>query len=96
LRASVQAVPTRDGEAARSVLEQYHAQDAGDEALLTLARSAAAEHQDQHSQPITRDALRAASASPTGAPPNCAASSPVMTSGTRVTWPGTCSRWAAC
>jgi hypothetical protein len=32
--------------------------DAGDEALLVLARQAAAEHQDQHGQPITRDALR--------------------------------------
>ena len=31
----------------------------GDEALLTAARRAAAEHQDQHGQPITRDALRA-------------------------------------
>jgi hypothetical protein len=35
------------------------AQDGGDEALLALARRAAAEHQDQHGQPITRDALRA-------------------------------------
>ena len=35
------------------------AQDGGDEALLTAARGAAAEHQDQHGQPITRDALRA-------------------------------------
>ena len=41
-------------------------QDAGDEArdeedevLLALARRAAAEHQGQHGQPITRDALRA-------------------------------------
>jgi hypothetical protein len=34
-------------------------QDAGDEALLTAARRAAAGHQDQHGQPITRDALRA-------------------------------------
>jgi hypothetical protein len=34
------------------------AQDAGDEALLALARQAAAEHQDQHGQPIARDALR--------------------------------------
>jgi Protein of unknown function (DUF2637) len=31
----------------------------GDEALLTAARRAAAEYQDQHGQPITRDALRA-------------------------------------
>ena len=31
----------------------------GDEALLVAARRAAAEHQDQHGQPITRDALRA-------------------------------------
>jgi hypothetical protein len=30
-----------------------------DEALLTAARRAAAEHQGQHWQPITRDALRA-------------------------------------
>jgi hypothetical protein len=30
-----------------------------DEALLTAARQAAAEHQDQHGQPITRDQLRA-------------------------------------
>jgi phosphatidylglycerophosphate synthase len=35
------------------------AQDGGDEALLAAARRAAAEHQDQHGQPITRDALRA-------------------------------------
>ncbi|HXL95715.1 MAG TPA: DUF2637 domain-containing protein [Streptosporangiaceae bacterium] len=35
------------------------AQDDGDEALLAAARRAAAEHQDQHGQPITRDALRA-------------------------------------
>jgi hypothetical protein len=35
------------------------AQDGEDEALLAAARRAAAEHQDQHSQPITRDALRA-------------------------------------
>jgi hypothetical protein len=34
-------------------------QDGGDEALLAAARRAAAEHQDQHGQPITRDALRA-------------------------------------
>ena len=34
-------------------------QDAEDEALLAAARRAAAEHQDQHGQPITRDALRA-------------------------------------
>jgi hypothetical protein len=34
-------------------------QDAGDEALHAAARRAAAEHQDQHGQPITRDALRA-------------------------------------
>ena len=34
-------------------------QDGGDEALLTAARRAAAEHQDQHGQPITRDQLRA-------------------------------------
>jgi hypothetical protein len=34
------------------------AQDAGDEALLALARQAAAEHQDQHGQPITRDTQR--------------------------------------
>jgi len=34
------------------------AQDAGDEALLALARQAAAEHQDEHGQPITRDTQR--------------------------------------
>ena len=34
-------------------------QDGGDEALLAAARRAAAEHQDQHGQPITRDQLRA-------------------------------------
>jgi hypothetical protein len=33
--------------------------DGADEALLTAARRAAAEHQDQHGQPITRDQLRA-------------------------------------
>ena len=33
--------------------------DEEDEAVLALARRAAAEHQDQHGQPITRDALRA-------------------------------------
>ena len=35
------------------------AQDGGDKALLAAARRAAAEHQDAHGQPITRDALRA-------------------------------------
>jgi hypothetical protein len=35
------------------------ARDGGDEALLAAAWRAAAEHQDQHGQPITRDALRA-------------------------------------
>jgi hypothetical protein len=35
------------------------AQDGEDEALLAAARRAADEHQDQHGQPITRDALRA-------------------------------------
>ena len=35
------------------------ARDGGDEALLAAARRAAAEHQDQHGQPITRDQLRA-------------------------------------
>jgi hypothetical protein len=35
------------------------ARDGGDEALLIAARRAAAEHQDRHGQPITRDALRA-------------------------------------
>ena len=35
------------------------ARDDEDEALLALARRAAAEYQDQHGQPITRDALRA-------------------------------------
>jgi hypothetical protein len=35
------------------------ARDGGVEALLMAARRAAAEHQDQHGQPITRDALRA-------------------------------------
>jgi hypothetical protein len=35
------------------------ARDGGDEALLAAARRAAAEHQGQHGQPITRDALRA-------------------------------------
>jgi hypothetical protein len=34
-------------------------QDGGDEALLTAARRAAAEYQERHGQPITRDALRA-------------------------------------
>ena len=33
--------------------------DEEDEAVLALARRAAAEHQGQHGQPITRDALRA-------------------------------------
>jgi Protein of unknown function (DUF2637) len=36
-----------------------HTQDGGDEALLGLARRAAADHQAAHGQPITRDALRA-------------------------------------
>ena len=35
------------------------AQDGEDEALLAAARRAAAEHQAEHGQPITRDALRA-------------------------------------
>jgi hypothetical protein len=34
-------------------------QDTGDQALLALARRAAAEHHQRHGQPITRDALRA-------------------------------------
>jgi hypothetical protein len=34
------------------------ARDGGDEALLVAARRAAAEHQDRHGQPVTRDALR--------------------------------------
>ena len=38
--------------------DEDEAQDGGDEALLIAARRAAAEHQDQHGQPITRDALR--------------------------------------
>ena len=33
--------------------------DGGEEALLAAARRAAAEHQDEHGQPITRDLLRA-------------------------------------
>jgi hypothetical protein len=33
--------------------------DGRDEAFLAAARRAAAEHQEQHGQPITRDALRA-------------------------------------
>ena len=33
-------------------------QDEEDETLLAATRRAAAEHQDQHGQPITRDALR--------------------------------------
>jgi hypothetical protein len=35
------------------------ARDEEDEVLLALARRAAAEHQDQHGQPVTRDAPRA-------------------------------------
>jgi hypothetical protein len=35
------------------------ARDGEDGALLAAARRAAAEHQGQHGQPITRDALRA-------------------------------------
>ena len=35
------------------------AREAEDEALLALARRAAAEHQGAHGQPITRDQLRA-------------------------------------
>ncbi|HEY0933100.1 MAG TPA: DUF2637 domain-containing protein, partial [Trebonia sp.] len=35
------------------------AQGGEDEALLAAARRAAAEHQDRHGQPVTRDALRA-------------------------------------
>jgi hypothetical protein len=50
--------PVRDaGDEARDGGDE--AQEAGDEALLAAARRAAAEHQDQHGQPITRDALRA-------------------------------------
>jgi hypothetical protein len=40
------------------ILVGDEAQDGGDEALLKAARQAA-EYQDQHGQPITRDALRA-------------------------------------
>jgi hypothetical protein len=39
--------------------EESNAQDEQDEEQLALARRAAAEHQEQHGQPITRDALRA-------------------------------------
>ena len=45
--------------AGRRLLAVADAQDGGDEAPLTAAQRAAAEHQDQHGQPITRDALRA-------------------------------------
>jgi hypothetical protein len=47
------AGPSRPGQLPSPV------RDDEDEALLALARRAAAEHQDQHGQPITRDALRA-------------------------------------
>jgi hypothetical protein len=49
-------VHAQDGDALGS--QARARKDAGDEALLALARQAAAEHQDQHGQPITRDALR--------------------------------------
>ncbi len=50
--------PRRDGHP-RCRLPGDGAQDSEDEAFLDAARRAAAEHQDQHRQPITRDALRA-------------------------------------
>jgi hypothetical protein len=39
--------------------EQDEARNEEDEAVLAAARRAAAEYQDAHGQPITRDALRA-------------------------------------
>ena len=56
------AVPGQDGGASDLVLgpgRPSPPQDEEDEALLAAARRAAAGHQDQHGQPITRDALRA-------------------------------------
>jgi hypothetical protein len=54
-------VPGQDG-AARDLAAPGRpspVQDEQDQTLLALERQAAAEHQDQHAQPITRDALRA-------------------------------------
>jgi hypothetical protein len=55
---TAQAIVGQDG-GAGDLPGSPPAQGAGDEALLALARRAAAEHQDQHGQPINRDALRA-------------------------------------
>ena len=51
--------PSAPGRASPLPAAGDEAQDGGEEALLAAARRAAAEHQDQHGQPITRDALRA-------------------------------------
>jgi hypothetical protein len=55
------AVPGQDGDTSDLPApgRPSPVQDEQDETLLATARRAAAEHQDQHSQPITRDALRA-------------------------------------
>jgi hypothetical protein len=53
----------------------FPVRDDEDEALLVLAPQAAAEDQEQHGQPITRDALRARLASPVRSSPSCYASS---------------------
>ena len=54
-------VPGQDGDASdlSGPGRPSPAQDGEDEALLAAARRAAAEHQQAHGQPITRDALRA-------------------------------------
>ncbi|MGH3402424.1 MAG: DUF2637 domain-containing protein [Streptosporangiaceae bacterium] len=58
-------IADRDGEASApgrpSPVQEAgdEARDEEDRALLIAARRAAAEHQDQHGQPVTRDALRA-------------------------------------
>jgi hypothetical protein len=51
--------PSAQGRPSPLQAAEDEAQDGGDEALLAAARRAAAEHQDRHGQPITRDALRA-------------------------------------
>jgi len=69
------AVPSQDGGAGISSVRGRPSRTDTSAVLLESARRSAAEHQQQHGQPITRDALRARLGSPTSSPPTCCARS---------------------